>query len=118
MALSTHCGAATCPAPCPYPQPLRGLSSAGVAPAVRGLVAEQPSGLLDREQRFVFPEVAAHLDVRIELFDQGRVRSGCDGVCVGNDEYLGSGEIGLECQTDGLRAVSGIDVAPQVPLAR
>jgi hypothetical protein len=66
----------------------------------------------------VVSEVAAYLDVGIELFDQGGVGSGHDGVGIGDDEDLGPGQVGLEGQPDGLRAVAGVDVAPQVPLPR
>jgi alkanesulfonate monooxygenase SsuD/methylene tetrahydromethanopterin reductase-like flavin-dependent oxidoreductase (luciferase family) len=82
---------------------LRGLGRSGVAPAVRGSVAEQSSCLLDREQRVVLSDVAAYLDVGIELCDQGGVGSRHHGVRVRNDEDLGSGQIRFEGQTDGLR---------------
>ena len=101
------------------PRKTRGvrLGRPQVAPTVRGSVAEELFGLLDREQ-VVLSEVAAYLDLGIELRDQGGVGSGHDGVRIGNDENLGSGQIRLQCQTDRLGAVAGVDVAPQVPLPR
>jgi hypothetical protein len=59
----------------------------------------------------VFSEVAPHLDIGIELRDQGSVRTG-HGVRVRRDENLGPGQIRPKGQTNGLRAVAGVDIAP------
>jgi hypothetical protein len=37
------------------------------------------------------------------------------GVRGGQDDDVGAGQVGLEAHTDGLRNVSRVDVAPQVP---
>ena len=78
-----------------------------------GLIAEQPLGLVDGEQRFVLADSVADLDAGKELLDHSSIRSRQHRVRISNDEDLGPRQVRLQRPTNGLCAVPRIDIAPR-----
>jgi hypothetical protein len=82
------------------------------------LVAQDPAGLVDAQQRLVLAELAAHLDLGEDLGHQLGARAAHHRVGVRDDEDVGPGGVVLEAQPHGLRPVAGVDVSPEVPPAQ